>query len=52
LGEACRWGAAAGTANAITAMAGEVNREDVERMARETRVESISAPSGQLSARS
>lgn len=43
LGEACRWGAAAGTANAITAMAGEVNLQDVELLARETKVESIGA---------
>jgi tagatose 6-phosphate kinase len=43
LGEACRWGSAAGAANALTAMAGEVNRPDVERLARETRVERINA---------
>lgn len=43
LGEACRWGSAAGAANALTAMAGEVNRPDVERLARETRVERIDA---------
>ena len=41
LGEACRWGAAAGTANALTPMAGEVNRPDVELLARETKVEPI-----------
>lgn len=39
LGEACRWGAAAGTANALTLMAGEVDRSDVERLAREVKVE-------------
>jgi tagatose 6-phosphate kinase len=33
LGEACRWGAAAGAANALTFLPGEVNREDVERLA-------------------
>ena len=33
LGEACRWGAAAGTANALTTMTGEVNRPDVEQLA-------------------
>lgn len=31
LGEACRWGTAAGAANALTFLAGEVNRDDVER---------------------
>jgi tagatose 6-phosphate kinase len=39
LGEACRWGSAAGAANALTLMAGEVQREEVERLAREVRVE-------------
>ena len=43
LGEACRWGSAAGAANALTAMAGEVNRPDVERLAQATRVERIDA---------
>ncbi len=33
LGEACRWGAAAGAANALTLMAGELKREEVERLA-------------------
>ena len=33
LGEACRWGCAAGTANALTWMAGEVELAEVERMA-------------------
>ena len=33
LGEACRWGAAAGAANALTFLPGDVNREDVERLA-------------------
>jgi tagatose 6-phosphate kinase len=41
LGEACRWGSAAGTANALTAMAGEVYRHDVERLVGEVKVESI-----------
>jgi tagatose 6-phosphate kinase len=41
LGEACRWGSAAGAANALTAMAGEVNREDVDRLAREVEVSRI-----------
>lgn len=42
LGEACRWGAAAGAANALTLMAGEVNWHDAERLAHGTRVEKIS----------
>lgn len=41
LGEACRWGAAAGTANALIWMAGEVERADVERLVREVRVETL-----------
>jgi fructose-1-phosphate kinase PfkB-like protein len=41
LGEACRWGSAAGTANALTAMAGEVNRADVDRLAPEVDVRRI-----------
>ena len=32
LGEACRWGAAAGAANALTPMPGELNRDDVDRL--------------------
>jgi fructose-1-phosphate kinase PfkB-like protein len=32
LAEACRWGAAAGAANALTLMPGELNREDVENL--------------------
>jgi tagatose 6-phosphate kinase len=43
LGEACRWGCAAGAANALTTMAGEVNRQEVERLARETQVAQIGA---------
>ena len=41
LGEACRWGAAAGAANALTPMPGELNRKDVNRLAKEVRVEKI-----------
>ncbi len=41
LGEACRWGAAAGTANVLTLMAGEVNRSDVERLAPQVTVEPL-----------
>ena len=38
LGEACRWGNAAGAANALSAMAGEINRADVEWLAKEIQV--------------
>jgi tagatose 6-phosphate kinase len=38
LGEACRWGAAAGAANALTPMPGELNRKDVERLEKEVRL--------------
>jgi fructose-1-phosphate kinase PfkB-like protein len=38
LGEACRWGAAAGAANALTPQPGELNRKDVTRLAKEVRV--------------
>jgi tagatose 6-phosphate kinase len=41
LGEACRWASAAGAANALTIMAGEVRRKDVRRLAAEVRVEEI-----------
>jgi tagatose 6-phosphate kinase len=41
LGEACRWGSAAGAANALTPMPGEVNREDVGRLEREVEVRRI-----------
>ncbi len=34
LGEACRWGNAAGAANALTMMVGEVDRKDVDRLVR------------------
>jgi tagatose 6-phosphate kinase len=43
LGEACRWGAAAGAANALTIMAGDVNRADVERLASDAKVEKFQA---------
>jgi fructose-1-phosphate kinase PfkB-like protein len=39
LGEACRWGCAAGCANALSLLAGEVEVGEVERLAREVRVE-------------
>jgi len=41
LGEACRWGSASGAANALTLLPGEVKKEDVDRLAREVRVERL-----------
>ena len=41
LGEACRWAAAAGTANALTLMAGEVDPAEVHRLLPETRVQMV-----------
>lgn len=41
LGEACRWGAAAGAANALTRLAGELERADVQRLAGEIIVERV-----------
>jgi tagatose 6-phosphate kinase len=41
LGEACRWAAAAGAANALSAMPGELDRGDVERLAAEVKVERL-----------
>lgn len=41
LGEACRWGAAAGAANVLTLLAGEIDPADVHRLAREVSVERI-----------
>jgi tagatose 6-phosphate kinase len=41
LGEACRWGAAAGAANALTIEAGDVRRDDVQRFVKEVTVEQI-----------
>jgi tagatose 6-phosphate kinase len=41
LGEACRWAAAAGAANALTLMSGEFNRADVDRLVREAEVRRI-----------
>jgi tagatose 6-phosphate kinase len=41
LGEACRWGAAAGAANALTPMPGDLNRKDVIRLAKEVRVRTV-----------
>jgi tagatose 6-phosphate kinase len=41
LAEACRWASATGAANALTLMAGEVHREDVERLVQQVRIEEI-----------
>jgi tagatose 6-phosphate kinase len=41
LGEACRWGCAAGTANALTLMAGEVDPDAVNRLSKEVRLEQV-----------
>ena len=41
LGEACRWGAAAGAANALTLMAGEVTGAEVDRLANQVGIESL-----------
>jgi tagatose 6-phosphate kinase len=41
LGDACRWAAAAGAANALSAMPGELDRCDVERLAAEVKVERL-----------
>lgn len=38
LGEACRWGAGGGAANALTPQPGELKRKDVNRLAKEVRV--------------
>jgi tagatose 6-phosphate kinase len=43
LGEACRWAGAVGAANALTLLAGEVQRDDVERLAQKARVELLRA---------
>lgn len=41
LGEACLWAAAAGAANALTLMAGEVRQDDVKQLARQVTVEPL-----------
>jgi len=41
LGEAARWGAAAGAANALSPMPGELELADVNRLATQTRVERL-----------
>jgi tagatose 6-phosphate kinase len=43
LGEACRWGSAAGAANALTLMAGEAEVKQIERLVRLVRIETIPA---------
>ena len=41
LGEACRWAAAAGAANALTFMPGDLEARDVERLVREVKLEKL-----------
>ena len=41
LGESCRWANASGAANALQLMAGEVDRRDIDRLARQVRVRKI-----------
>jgi tagatose 6-phosphate kinase len=41
LAEACRWASATGAANALTFMAGEIRRKDVQRLSTEVKVEEI-----------
>ena len=41
LGEACRWGAAAGAANALTPMPGDLDRTEVERLVSEVKVQRL-----------
>jgi tagatose 6-phosphate kinase len=41
LGEACRWGAAAGAANALTLMAGELEMSEMQRLAPQVAVEKV-----------
>ena len=41
LGEACRWAAAVGAANALTPMVGEVHQDDVKRLAGQVTVERL-----------
>jgi fructose-1-phosphate kinase PfkB-like protein len=43
LGEACRWASAAGAANALTMLAGDVRRDDVEQLAGKANVETLKA---------
>ncbi len=41
LGEACRWASAAGAANALTMMAGEVRRRDVVKLAARVKMQRV-----------
>lgn len=43
LGEACRWGAAAGAANALTLMPGELDRVTLDQLAAQIRAERVRA---------
>ncbi len=45
LGEACRWGAAAGAANTLTLMPGELSRETVAQLAKQIALEPITPSS-------
>ncbi len=39
LGDACRWGAAAGAANVLTPLAGEIDRHEVQQLLPEVKIE-------------
>lgn len=41
LGEACRWGAASGTANALTLLPGELSLGEVQRLVKSVKVERV-----------
>jgi tagatose 6-phosphate kinase len=41
LADACRWASAAGAANALTPMAGELNRPDLDRLLPQVRIEQL-----------
>jgi tagatose 6-phosphate kinase len=41
LGEACRWAAAAGAANALSVMPGDVDKRDVERLLGEVKIQRL-----------
>ena len=43
LGQACRWGAAAGAANALSLMPGELSLQEVERLGSEVTVDRLTA---------
>jgi len=41
LGEACRWGSAAGAANALTPLAGQLEYQDVQRLVCQVKLERL-----------